>query len=183
MVEEILNEYCIKSYQAAHAKGFFTDDRDDAPYLVAIHEELSEAFSAWNKHKGWLAYGAKPDGVYFELVDAVIRVFSYCGYKGLSLHETIIETDRPYMQDDLCDMIAKCHLDLAQYYDLLNKESRDEFEAELQVICMQNLLSNFVARIEMFIEQTLDDTDIVDLIDIKLAYNATRGIKHGGNEV
>lgn len=183
MIEEILNEYCSKAYTLAHMKGFFADSHDDAPYIVAIHEELSEAFSAWNKRKGWLEYSPKPDGIYFELTDAVIRVLSYCGYKGLTLHESIIETDRPYTTDDLCDMIAKCHLELAQYYELLNRESRDEFEAELQLICMQNLLSNFIARIEMFIEQTLEDTDIVDLIEAKLAYNMTRSIKHGGNKV
>lgn len=183
MIEEILNEYISKAYTIAHRKGFFTDDRDDAPYIVAIHEELSEAFSAWNKHKGWLSYAPKPDGIYFELTDAVIRVLSYCGYKGFILHEAVIETDRPYTTDDLCDMIAKCHLDLAQYYELLNRDYRDEFEAELQLICMQNLLSNFIARIEMFIEQTLEDTDLIDLIEAKLAYNMTRGMKHGGNEV
>lgn len=182
MTEEILNEYCDRAYQSARVKGFFLDTQNDAAYIVAIHEELSEAFADWNKHRGWLHFEPKPAGIYFELVDAVIRTMSYCGYKGLVLHETIIETDRPYLEDDLCDMIAKCHLDLAQYYELLNREARDEFEAELQEACMQNLLSNFVARIEEFITET-SDLNLFDLIDTKLEYNSTRGIKHGGHEV
>lgn len=183
MTEELLNEYIERAYTNAKAKGFFTDNQDDAAYVVAIHEELSEAFSDWNKHRGWLVQNPKPGGVYFELTDAVIRVFSYCGYKGLTLHETILETDRPYLQDDLCDMIAKCHLDLAQYYELLNREARDEFEAYLQENCMQNLLSNFIARIEEFIDESSSGLSLIELIDAKLDYNLTRGRKHGGNEV
>lgn len=153
MREEILNEYCARAYQSARAKGFFTDNQDDAAYVVAIHEELSEAFADWNKHRGWMNISPKPSGVYFELTDAVIRVMSYCGYKGLTLHEITIETDRPYMRTDLCDMIAKCHLDLAQYYELLNRDARDEFEEALQETCMRSLLSNFIARIEEFMEE------------------------------
>lgn len=185
MIEILLNEYRDKAYLSARSKGFFTDNQDDAAYIVAIHEELSEAFADWNKHRGWLNLDPKPSGIYFELADAVIRVMSYCGYKGLTLHEVNIETDRPYLKTDLCDMIAKCHLDIAQYYELLNREARDDFEVELQEVCMQNLLSNFIARIEEFIDETAEDDacTLQALIDAKLTYNATRGIKHGGNEV
>jgi hypothetical protein len=182
MIEEVLNSYCEKAYLAAKAKGFFTDNQDDAAYVVAIHDELSEAFTDWNKNRGWIMMEPKPSGVYFELTDAVIRVMSYCGYKGLALHEVTIETDRPYLESDLCDMIAKCHLDLAQYYELLNRDARDDFEAELQEVCMRNLLSNFIARIEEFIDET-SDLNLGSLIDAKLEYNATRGMKHGGNQV
>jgi hypothetical protein len=47
---------------------------------------------------------------------------------------------------------------------------------------MQSLLSNFIARIEEFMEEC-DGLSLLDLIDEKLKYNATRGMKHGGNEV
>lgn len=184
MITEVLNEYSELAYTIAHSKGFFSDNRDDSAYIVAIHEELSEAFSAWNKHKGWYAIEPKPDGVYFELTDAVIRILSYSGYKGFSLQEKTLETDRPYMQDDLCDMIAKCHLDIAQYYELLNKEARDDFEEQLQLVCMQGLLSTVISRIEDFIvESSNDEFNLCNLIDTKLAYNSKRSMKHGGNEV
>ena len=184
MTRETLLELRDQAYKAARSKGFFMDRTDDSSYVVAIHEELSEAFCDWNKHLGWYITEPKPSGVYFELTDAVIRTLSYCGYKGLSLHAVQIETDRPYTADDLCDMIAKCHLDIAQYYELLHKEARDDFEENLQVICMQNLLSSFINRIEEFIDECSEGKfNLYDLIQDKLKYNATRGMKHGGNEV
>ena len=182
MIDNVLNYYRDQAYRNARMKGFFADNQPDAAYVVAIHEELSEAFSDWNKHKGWIQIEPKPSGIYFELVDAVIRILSYCGYKGLELHEVEIETDRPYLESDLCDMIAKCHIDLGQYYELLNLDARDEFEEQLQISCMENLLSNCIARIEDFICET-SDLDLASLINVKLEYNATREIKHGGNEV
>lgn len=184
MTEELLIQFRDIAYTNAKAKGFFKDNQDDSAYIAAIHEELSEAFCDWNKHHGWISHEPKPCGIYFELTDAVIRVLSYSGYKGLSLHETDVETDRPYLQSDLCDVIVKCHLDIGQYYDLFNKESRDEFEEELQIICMQNLLSAFIHRIEEFIaESSEEEYSLEQLILQKLAYNLTRENKHGGNEV
>ena len=184
MTTDLLAEFSNLAYTVARKKGFFCDNQDDSAYIAAIHEELSEAFSAWNKHKGWYITDPKPDGVYFELTDAVIRILSYSGYKGFTLHEKTLETDRPYMQDDLCDMIVKCHLDIAQYYELLNKEARDDFEEQLQLICIQGLLSTVISRIEDFItESSGDSINLLDLINIKLAYNANRSMKHGGNEV
>ena len=172
MNTDVLLEYRDLAYVSARNQGFFKDKQDDSAYIVAIHEELSEAFQAWNKHKGWYIEEPKPDGIYFELTDAVIRILSYCGYKGLVLSERTLETDRPYMECDLCDMIAKCHLDIAQYYELLNKETRDDFEEELQIICMQNLLSTVISRVEDFISESSDDKyDLLDLINKKLVYN------------
>ena len=184
MTNEFLLEYSRLAYSSAKSKGFFMDKQDDSAYIVAIHEELSEAFRAWNKHEGWYNVDPKPSGVYFELVDAVIRILSYSGYKGLTLVEHVFETDRPYTRDDLCDMIAKCHLEIGQYYEILSREVRDEFEEALQLTCMQMLLSAVISRIEVFIAETSEYTlDLEELITTKLAYNATRGVKHGGNEV
>lgn len=179
-----LIRFIDKSYNGAKAKGFFCGDQSDSAYIAAIHEELSEAFKAWNKHEGWIVVEPKPAGVYFELTDAVIRLFSFCGYKGIQLSEYTITTDRPYTQDDLCDVINRSHLTLAQAAEQLERDDFvDEFEEELCTKCIANLLSLFVARIELFVEESYEDLSIEDLVDIKLAYNKTRGIKHGGNEV
>lgn len=172
------------AYANAKSKGFFCDKCPDAAYIAAIHEELSEAFKAWNKHEGWINIEPKPSGVYFELTDAVIRAFSFCGYKGIQIREYGISTDRPYTQDDLCDVINRSHLALAQAAEYLERdEFIDDYEEDLNQRCISNLLSLFVARIELFIEESFEDLHLEDLIDIKLAYNKTRGMKHGGNEV
>jgi NTP pyrophosphatase (non-canonical NTP hydrolase) len=179
-----LSQFTGISYANAKSKGFFCDSQSDAAYIAAIHEELSEAFRAWNKHEGWINVEPKPSGVYFELVDAVIRVFSFCGYKGINLFEYRITTDRPYDQDDLCDLINRSHLSLAQAAEQLERdEFIDDYEEELNQKCIASLLSLFIARIELFIEESFDDLRIEDLIDVKLEYNKTRGMKHGGHEV
>lgn len=184
MTNNELSHFIGLSYNNAKAKGFFCDNQPDAAYIAAIHEELSEAFKAWNKHLGWLVIEPKPDGVYFELTDAVIRVFSFCGYKGISLHEYELTTDRPYCQDDLCDLINRSHLAIAQAAEYLERdEFIDDYEEELNMRCVANLFSLFVSRIELFVEESFDDLHLEDLIDVKLAYNAKRGMKHGGNEV
>ena len=183
MTNNELIQFIDKAYTGAKAKGFFCDNQSDSAYIAAIHEELSEAFKAWNKHEGWINLEPKPSGVYFELVDAVIRLFSFCGYKGIQLQEYSITTDRPYCEDDLCDLINRSHLSLAQATEQLERDTFiDEYEEELNSKCISNLLSLFVARIELFIEES-SDLYLEDLVDVKLAYNSTRGMKHGGNEV
>lgn len=171
------------AYATAKGKGFFCDEQSDAAYIAAIHEELSEAFRAWNKHEGWINIEPKPSGIYFELTDAVIRVLSFCGYKGIQLHEYELVTDRPYCEDDLCDLINRSHLTLGQACEQLERnEFVDDYEETLCLKYVTTLMSLFVARIELFIEES-SDLHIEDLIDSKLEYNKTRGIKHGGNEV
>lgn len=181
----VLSELTERAYESAKAKGFYCDKHDDVEYLAAIHEELSEAFQCWNKHKGWFETSPKPDGVYFELADAVIRIMSYCGYKGIDLKSYEIETDRPYNKDDLCDLIMRSHLEISQYYDLIEREEpEDDYSQKLFDTCAKRLLSRFIARIELFIEESSEDKiDLESLIDYKLKYNATRENKHGGHEV
>jgi hypothetical protein len=182
---ENLTKYINDAYFIARSKGFYTEDRDDIEYLAAIHEELSEAFQCWNKHKGWLVSSPKPDGIYFELTDAVIRMLSFCGYKGIDLVPYSIETDRPYTQDDLCDVIVKSHAELSQYYDAIMKDIPiDSYEEILVQRCASRVLSRFIARIELFIEESSNESlSLEDLITEKLAYNMTREAKHGGNNV
>ena len=184
MTNAELSQFIGIAYANAKDKGFFCDAQPDAAYIAAIHEELSEAFKAWNKHTGWILIEPKPDGIYFELTDAVIRLFSFCGYKGIQLSEYDLETNRPYCQDDLCDLINRSHLSLAQATEQLERDDFvDDYEEYLNRHCVSNLLSLFVARIELFVEESCEGLRLEDLIDIKLAYNKTRAKKHGGNEV
>lgn len=185
MTNTELLELSGTAYHTAKSKGFFCDTQPDNAYIAAIHEELSEAFRAWNKHLGWATFDGKPDGVYFELVDAVIRVLSFCGYKGIQLVEYDFETDRPYDKDDICDVIVRSHLAIAQAAELLERDDFiDDFEEELNMKCVSSMLSSFIARIELFIDESTDNKfTLTDLILIKLRYNSSRGMKHGGNEV
>ena len=182
MEKTTLAQLSAEAYIAAKNKGFFVQKYSDADYIAAIHEELSEAFKDWNKHNGWYTEDPKPSGIYFELTDAVIRVLSFCGYKGISLKHYHFSTDRKYTQDDLCDIICKSHLVLSQSYENMLKDIYDDYSEMLLYNCIGNLFSEFIARIEKFIENT-SEYDLEELIEIKLKYNSTREKKHGGNEV
>ena len=184
ITSEELRALVYKAYKNAKNKGFFSEGYKDTDYLAAIHDELSEAFKCWNKHLGWYTETPKPDGIYFELTDAVIRVLSYSGYKGFDLQHYNMETDRPYTTDDLTDLIVASHAELSQYYDLLVRDCYDDYSEQLFIKCAVRILSRFIARIELFISEASDDVySLYDLIIKKLEYNATRSEKHGGNEV
>jgi NTP pyrophosphatase (non-canonical NTP hydrolase) len=184
-----LNDFIRQSYRNAKLKGFYIDYLPDEAYIAAIHDELSEAFREWNKYNRWYALmpsdqGPKAEGIYPELADAVIRLFSYCGYKGLSLKDSYFETDRPYGTDDFCDFILKSHESLVEYYELIQKETRDDYDAELLDKCCINTLSQFVKRIELFISESSDEKySLIDLVTAKIAYNTKRSVKHGGHKV
>lgn len=180
-----LNNLVDKAYRGAKQNGFYCDIQDPINFVAAIHEELSEAFRCWNKHQGWLTFEPKPDGVYFELTDAVIRMLSYCGHMGIELDMYDIDTDRPYTQSDLIDVILRSHQELSQYYDLINTEyDEDDFRQDIRDNLISGIMSRFIARIELFIAQASEGTlDLQQLIEHKMNYNATRSRKHGGNEV
>lgn len=180
-----LTQFRDLAYDSAKENGFYTNNQDDDAYVAAIHGELSEAFDAWNKNIGWyipFVGKNKPEGVIFELVDAVIRALSYCGYKGFPLKYTDVILDRPYLKSDLCDVILKSHLELSQYYDIMNRETRDDYEYRLLINCSSNIFSNFISRIDRFISDTCE-TPMDALIDQKLVFNSARGLLHGGHKV
>lgn len=184
MDTKILYELTLEAYDNAKAHGFYPGTYDDSDYLAAIHEELSEAFRCWNKHQPWYKLEPKPDGIYFELADAVIRLLSYCGYKGLTLSEYDFNTDRPYTESDLTDMIMLSHGEISQYYEALSNDADDEYSQKLFEKCAELTLSRFVARIEAFIDEASDGVfSLSELISIKMDYNRTREMKHGGNNV
>lgn len=181
------------AYKQARDKGFFAGDQPEESYITAIHEELSEAFKVLNKSKvkdivdaPWIVYiptGGlnKPDGIYFELTDAVIRLLSYCGFMGYEQVEPDdpFETDRPYDRDDFWQVINASHSTLAYMNSInvdfdadeieesircqghLNKQTADELvKRKLAVTIERNnelrgvAIKEFIERIERFIEDS-----------------------------
>lgn len=210
------------AYDAAKAKGYFTDNQPKDAYIAAIHEELSEAFRAINKAPGniedapWLTLdnvSGKWDGIYMELVDAVIRLLSFSGYMGYELNEDEeLTTDRPYIQDDIYQVINRSHGTLSYMYNIdedfnraeieesirsqdhLSKQTQDEIISRKLAVKLERnnelrgqAIKEFIDRIERFIEESSEDNgnslDLISLIEMKMSYNATRPIKHGGNKV
>ena len=88
-------EYFVKlCHQIAKEKGWWDKERSDGEAIALMHSELSEALEAMRNH------GPKKD-IAEELADCCIRIFDYCGEKGIDLGEALLKKieynkTRPY---------------------------------------------------------------------------------------
>ncbi len=106
----------------AIAHGWYDEQRSFGDLIALCHTELSEAFEEYrNGYKADEVYGkgypetkmsvkvfeetytdrVKPEGVPFELADAIIRIFDMCGYYGIDIESAIrikhkFNKTRPY---------------------------------------------------------------------------------------
>jgi len=83
----IKKEYSVKNlikecYSIAKDKGWWEDERNDGELIALMHSELSEALEAMRAH------GTK-DNIAEELADCCIRIFDYCGARGIDLEKML----------------------------------------------------------------------------------------------
>ena len=81
-------------HSVAKEKGWWPDERNDGELIALMHSELSEALEAMRAH-------APKDEIAEELADCCIRIFDYCGARGIDLQKSIEEKikknrTRPY---------------------------------------------------------------------------------------
>lgn len=96
-----LNDLAVRCHATALDKGWYDSDRSLGDILALVHSELSEALEAYRSrgdvHATWTtprhADGSrvahKPEGVVYELADAIIRILDYCAAEGLDIGEAV----------------------------------------------------------------------------------------------
>ncbi|MDD5019748.1 MAG: MazG nucleotide pyrophosphohydrolase domain-containing protein [Candidatus Omnitrophica bacterium] len=69
-------------HATAKEKGWWDFERSDGELIALMHSELSEALEA-------LRNDLDKDAVAEEMADCCIRIFDYCGARGLDLEEAL----------------------------------------------------------------------------------------------
>lgn len=171
----LTNEKIAAIHANAVAHGFWEPGSEPkfGEYCALIHEEISEAFSAWrNNEPDEYVKNGKPEGVWVELADVVIRCADWLGH---AEHKTVPSYNTVYskLKDLLSDLdenkfaayITLLHDILAKAKENVSLSSR-HLSLEYLVLCIYAMAD-------------VRGIDLDAIIDRKCEYNATRPYRHG----
>ena len=173
----LTNEKIAAIHANAVAHGFWEAGNEPTfgEYCALIHEEISEAFSAWrNGEPDEYVVDGKPEGVLVELADVVIRIGDLFGAMEAELHSDESEFIE-YCSDIRQAVVDEPNLSFAEFSAMLhsfvseyraNKSEHNAIELLTAVICI-------------YVRAELENIDLDAIIERKCAYNATRPWRHG----
>jgi NTP pyrophosphatase (non-canonical NTP hydrolase) len=162
----LTNERIAAIHANAVAHGFWEPGSEPTfgEYCAFIHEEISEAFSAWrNNEPDEYVVDGKPEGVWVEMADVVIRCADAMGAWNCAFEMPNIHVDPR-------------HYTFGAYITLLHSiisdmwNNGDERTMGCQLCVIVEVVYSFADH---------NGIDLDAIIDRKCEYNATRPYKHG----
>lgn len=86
MKTRTISEWVKDVHQTAIEKGWFEEERQRLELHMLMLTEISEATEEIRNHKpSFYIENGKPEGEAIELVDGLLRIFDYAGYKNIDL--------------------------------------------------------------------------------------------------
>ena len=99
-----INEWVERCYRNAEEHGFIDQYRTFGHDIALVHSELSEALLAYRSEEPffYVTEEGTPEGVAVELADAVMRIMTICGERGIDLEEVmerkyVYNRERPFL--------------------------------------------------------------------------------------
>lgn len=163
----LTNEMIKRIHENAVAHGFHEPDSEPTfgEYCALIHEEISEAFSAWRNDEPdeYVGEDGKPEGVWVELADVVIRCADVLATWNYGSESVIVHVDpRHYTIGTFTTLLHSIVSDV-----WMNGDERS----------IGRGLNVLVSVVYLFAEYNGIDLDAI--VERKCAYNATRPYRHG----
>lgn len=163
----LTNEKIAAIHANAVAHGFWEPGEEPTfgEYCAFIHEEISEAFSAWrNGEPDEYFVDGRPEGVWVELADVVIRCAD--AMAAWKCNFRIPDAQLDLRRDSFGEFTSMLHFYVSEAY--WHNSVGDTKEIQLCLI---------VSIVYAFADHSGIDLDAI--VDRKCAYNATRPYKHG----
>jgi NTP pyrophosphatase (non-canonical NTP hydrolase) len=172
----LTNEKIAAIHANAVAHGFWEPGSEPTfgEYCALIHEEISEAFSAWrNGEPDEYVKDGKPEGVWVELADVVIRCADAMAAYGIMLDD---DTEVMILNSEctFADFISAIHYEVARIW---NATGNEFLSGNVRYGIYGEVMTIVVNGIYGLAKHCNIDLDAV--IERKCAYNATRPYKHG----
>jgi hypothetical protein len=142
--------------------------------LALIHSEISEAYNEWTGEKTKLYYNPdrpdKPEGMIVELADALFRTLDVREHLGHRIRTPLEElVDYGKVSDPFCQM----HCMVSNAVERLRRNDTHGMETHLGVLMELNCFYAY-----HFFGKSWEPFE--KAIRVKMAYNKTREIRHGG---
>ena len=163
----LTNEKIAAIHANAVAHGFWEPGEEPTfgEYCAFIHEEISEAFSAWrNGEPDEYVKDGKPEGVWVELADVVIRCADAMAAWKYNFRIPDVQLD--LRRDSFGEFVSILHFCVSEAY--WHNSVGDT--KGIQLCFIVSIVYTFADR---------NGIDLDAIIDRKCAYNATRPYKHG----